>query len=213
MLVLGTEIPDMLIIGVGQLTLKRLVQSADDNQQRLRPVFRGVVETAEQSVMVTPGSVDTDLEPSRHRALHCFPVTTTRESLRRCGRNLRQNRAHGRPHLDWAGIQKLLPKYSLARVVFTMSAKVSNVVRVIRRWPGANRRCGTSAWRGLLMAPSLVRAHSSKMIEAMDSQYHDRHAISRGDEGSTTVTASKRIRRSAPLAAVTPRLPKLIFSE
>jgi hypothetical protein len=82
--------------------------------------------------MMTPGTVNADLEPTGHFALHRLPVTTSGESLRRRGSDLDQNRSHRRPYLKRAGIQEFPSRYCLVLSIVLMAAEKRNIVRIVR---------------------------------------------------------------------------------
>jgi hypothetical protein len=145
--VLRTEIPDLPVVGVSQLRPEWLVQTADDHQQGLWPVAGVVVQVAEQPVVMTPGTIDADLEPSRHVALHGLPVSAARKSLRGSRRNLGQYRSHCRSNLNRAGIEKFSARYRLTLIIIAVPTKEHHLVRVIRRRPNANlRRARRASW-------------------------------------------------------------------
>ncbi len=133
----------MPVIGVRKFRPERLIQSADDYQQGLWLVRGTVVKAAEQPVVVTAGAIDADLEPSRHIALHRFPVPAACESLRRRGSDLRQDRTHSCSYLNRAGIEELPAQYCLFRIVVAVPPKEHHLVRIIRGRPGANLRRST----------------------------------------------------------------------
>jgi len=89
---------------------------------------------------MTAGTIDADLEPSGHIALHRLPVPASRESLRRRRCDPGQDRSHRRSHLDRACVEKFPARYCLSRVVIAGAAEERHLVRVIRGRPCANMR-------------------------------------------------------------------------
>jgi hypothetical protein len=81
--------------------------------------------------MMAPGTVDTHLEPPGHIAFHSLPVTAASEPFRWRGGHLHQDRAHGRPYLNRAGIEEVAAWHCLVQVIVLMSAEKRNVVRII----------------------------------------------------------------------------------
>ena len=59
----------MPVVGIGKLGPEWLVQSADNDQQGFRTACGVVVQAAEQPVMMTAGTIDTDLD---HRVISPF---------------------------------------------------------------------------------------------------------------------------------------------
>lgn len=80
---------------------------------------------------MTPGTVDADLEPACHLALHGLPVAPASEPLRRGRGDLRQHSAHGRSYLHRARIEEITPGHCLGGVVVTMPPEERNIMRVI----------------------------------------------------------------------------------
>jgi hypothetical protein len=90
-----------------------------------------VVQAAEQPVMMTAGTVDTNLKPAGHTAFHRFPVSAACESLRWCCRDLNKDCPHGRLHLYRARAQEFSARCRTADIVIAVSAEKRNIVRII----------------------------------------------------------------------------------
>jgi hypothetical protein len=111
---------------------KGLVESGNNHEQRLISAVGLIVEQAEQSIVVPPGSIDANLEPPRHLSLHSFPVPAAGEPLGRRGSDRHEHGAELRAYADGTRVDEVARGTALRRVVGHVPTEVHDVVLIIR---------------------------------------------------------------------------------
>ena len=120
---------DPFVDGVWELRPERLRGAAEHNKEPASASSFGV-ELAKQPVVMAVGTIDADLVVPRHLVVHGLPVTASRKTLRRGGRDRDQHGDKLGSNRYRARTKEVPTGHGLGRVVVEMPFEVRNVVRV-----------------------------------------------------------------------------------